>query len=58
MTPTSHETHSVTTRLVETPTAGAIVLTTVLPLVGLFVWFIKIQGALNRYWESKGATPA
>jgi uncharacterized protein DUF4234 len=24
-----------------------------LPLVGAFVWFIKIQGALNRYWESK-----
>ena len=24
-----------------------------LPLVGPFVWFIKIQGALNRYWESK-----
>lgn len=20
------------------------------------VWFVKIQGALNRYWESKGAT--
>jgi hypothetical protein len=27
----------------------------------MFVWFIKIQGALNRYWESKAggaATPA
>jgi hypothetical protein len=24
-----------------------------LPIVGAFVWFIKIQGALNRYWESK-----
>jgi len=22
-----------------------------LPLVGIFVWFIKIQGELNRYWE-------
>ena len=20
------------------------------------VWFVKVQGALNRYWESKGAT--
>jgi hypothetical protein len=29
-----------------------------LPLVGIFVWFIKIQGALNRYWESKSATAA
>jgi amino acid transporter len=26
-----------------------------LPIIGAFVWFIKIQGALNRYWESKGA---
>ncbi len=26
-----------------------------LPLVGIFVWFIKVQGALNRYWESKAA---
>ena len=22
------------------------------------VWFVKIQGALNRYWESKAAAPA
>jgi len=22
------------------------------------VWFVKVQGALNRYWESKGAQPA
>ena len=22
-------------------------------IVGAFVWFIKIQGALNDYWESK-----
>jgi hypothetical protein len=30
-----------------------------LPLIGMFVWFIKIQGALNRYWESKpGAVAA
>jgi Na+/proline symporter len=26
-----------------------------LPIIGMFVWFIKIQGALNRYWESKSA---
>ena len=24
-----------------------------LPIAGWFVWIIKIQGALNRYWESK-----
>jgi hypothetical protein len=26
-----------------------------LPLVGYFIWIIKVQGALNRFWESKGA---
>jgi hypothetical protein len=29
-----------------------------LPIIGAFVWFIKIQGALNRYWESKAGAPA
>jgi cytochrome bd-type quinol oxidase subunit 2 len=24
--------------------------------IGPIVWFVKVQGALNRYWESKGAT--
>ncbi len=28
-----------------------------LPLVGSIVWFVKVQGALNRYWQSKGAPP-
>jgi hypothetical protein len=28
-----------------------------LPLIGNIVWFVKVQGALNRYWESKGAPP-
>jgi hypothetical protein len=27
-----------------------------LPLVGYFIWIIKVQGALNRFWASKGAT--
>lgn len=27
-----------------------------LPIIGAFVWFIKVQGALNRYWESKTAS--
>ena len=26
-----------------------------LPLVGYFVWVSKVQGALNRFWASKGA---
>ncbi|HET7743136.1 MAG TPA: DUF4234 domain-containing protein [Gaiellaceae bacterium] len=27
-----------------------------LPIIGAIVWFVKIQGALNRYWESKAST--
>jgi hypothetical protein len=26
-----------------------------LPLVGYVVWIVKVQGALNRFWASKGA---
>ena len=43
------------------PFSGWTGLWLLLPLIGMFVWFIKIQGALNRYWESKAggaATPA
>ena len=29
-----------------------------LPLVGYFVWTIKVQGALNRFWASKGGAAA
>ncbi len=25
-------------------------------IIPLIVWFVKVQGALNRYWEAKGAT--
>jgi hypothetical protein len=28
-----------------------------LPLIGPLIWFIQVQGALNRYWEGKGAPP-
>ena len=27
-----------------------------LPLIGPLVWFIQVQGALNRYWQDKGAS--
>jgi hypothetical protein len=40
----------------EAPFSGWTGLWVLLPIVGFFVWLIKIQGALNRYWESK--TPA
>jgi len=37
----------------EAPFTGWTGLWLLLPIVGAFVWFIKIQRALNRYWESK-----
>ena len=45
----------------EAPFSGWTGLWILLPIVGAFVWFFKVQGALNRYWESKAAatvTPA
>ncbi len=42
----------------ESPVRGLTGLWLLLPIVGTFVWFFKVQGALNRYWESKGAAPA
>ena len=27
-----------------------------LPLIGAIVWFVKVQGQLNSYWKSLGAT--
>ena len=27
-------------------------------IVPAIVWFVKVQGSLNRYWEGKGATAA
>jgi hypothetical protein len=40
----------------EKPVSGKTGFWMLLPLVGYFVWTIKVQGALNRFWESKGAT--
>jgi hypothetical protein len=39
------------------PVRGITGLWFILPLLGALIWFIKVQGALNRYWESKGAPP-
>jgi Domain of unknown function (DUF4234) len=39
------------------PVRGTTGLWILLPLAGPFVWFFKVQGALNRYWQSKGAPP-
>ena len=38
------------------PVRGKTGLWILLPLVGPIVWFVKVQGALNRYWQSKGAS--
>jgi hypothetical protein len=41
----------------QSPVRGIHGLWFILPLIGSLIWFIKVQGALNRYWESKGALP-
>ena len=40
------------------PVNGIYGLWFLLPLIGGLIWFIQVQGALNRHWESKGAPPA
>ena len=42
----------------ERPMTGWAGLWNLIPLVGTIIWWFKIQTALNRYWESKGASPA
>lgn len=37
------------------PVRGIYGLWFLLPLIGSLIWFIQVQGALNRYWQSKGA---
>lgn len=39
----------------EAPMTGWTGLWILLPLVGWFVWIVRVQGGLNRYWESKAA---
>jgi amino acid transporter len=40
------------------PVRGIYGLWILLPFIGPIIWFVQVQGALNRYWESKGASPA
>jgi uncharacterized protein DUF4234 len=40
----------------KSPVRGIYGLWFLLPLIGSLIWFIQVQGALNRYWESKGAS--
>ena len=39
------------------PVSGIYGLWFLLPLIGPLIWFIQVQGALNRYWQAKGAPP-
>ncbi len=39
----------------KSPVRGVTGLWNLIPLIGTLIWFIKVQGALNRYWASKGA---
>ncbi len=38
------------------PVSGMTGLWMLIPLLGFIIWVIKVQGALNRFWERKGAT--
>ena len=42
----------------DSPVSGQTGWWILLPYAGIFVWIAKIQGALNKFWESKGAAPA
>lgn len=37
----------------EKPVTGKTGFWILLPIAGAIVWFVKVQGALNRYWEGK-----
>ena len=39
----------------EAPVSAVTGLWFLLPLLGVIIWFVKVQGALNDFWESKGA---
>jgi hypothetical protein len=40
----------------DAPMTGFTGLWVILPIVGWFVWIVRVQGALNRYWESRRPT--
>jgi uncharacterized protein DUF4234 len=39
----------------EPPVSGKTGFWMLIPLIGFIIWVVKVQGALNRFWESKGA---
>jgi hypothetical protein len=38
---------------IESPVRGVTGLWILLPIAGVFVWFVKVQGALNNYWRTQ-----
>jgi len=38
------------------PVSGMTGFWNLIPLVGVIIWIVKVQGALNRRWESQGVT--
>lgn len=42
----------------EPPVSGLTGFWVLIPLAGFFIWVIKTQGSLNRYWEAHGAVAA
>jgi len=41
----------------ESPVGTLMGLWFLLPIIGWIIWFVKVQGALNDFWEARGATP-
>jgi hypothetical protein len=41
----------------KSPLRGIYGLWFLLPLIGSIIWFVQVQGALNRYWETHGVAP-
>jgi hypothetical protein len=39
------------------PVRGVTGFWTFIPLIGFIIWIIKVQGALNRRWQSADAAP-
>ena len=39
----------------EKPVTGLTGFWNLIPLVGWFIWLVKVQGAMNRRWEASGA---
>lgn len=42
----------------QSPESAMLGLWFLLPIIGQFVWYLKIQRALNAYWQAMGSRPA